>query len=323
MIVDCAIYEDGRRREGGVALEDAYEAGRDPGTFVWIGLHEPGEEEFASVAREFNLHELAVEDAVHAHQRPKLEVYGNSLLLVLQPARYRDEQEMVELGEILLFVGSDFLVSVRHGEIRALDGVRRDVESRPDLTRCGPGAVLHAILDRIVDDYLPIVEELDRDVEQVEEEVFSATPGAATERIYKLKSEVLDFHRATAPLVEPLRSLAEGRYPVVHQELKTYFRDVQDHLLRVIDRIDGFREELNGVLQANLAQITVRQNEDTRRISAWVAIVAVPTAIAGIYGMNFDYMPELRLGYGYPLVLAVILVVCGVLFVRFKRAGWL
>ncbi len=323
MIVDCAIYEEGRRRDGDVALEDAYQAGRDPSAFVWIGLHEPAQEEFDSVAKEFDLHELAVEDAIKADQRPKLEVYGESLFVVLQPARYRDEEEMVELGEILLFVGKDFIVSVRHGEIRGLAGVRHDLESRPDLARCGPGAVLHAVLDRVVDDYIPIVEELDRDIQQVEEQVFSSEPGAATERIYKLKGEVLDFHRATSPLVEPLRSLAEGRHSVVSDELRSYFRDVQDHLLRVDDRIDGFRDELNSVLQANLAQVTVRQNEDTRRISAWVAIVAVPTMIAGVYGMNFEHMPELKWTYGYPLVLALIGVICTLLYVRFKRSGWL
>ncbi len=323
MIVDCAVYEEGRRRQGELALEDAYEAGREDDSFVWIGLHEPSPEEFDSVAREFDLHELAVEDAIKAQQRPKLEVYGDSLFVVLQPARYRDAEEMVELGQIMLFVGAGFVVSVRHGDIGRLDGVRRGLESRPELARCGPAAVLHAILDRVVDDYLPVADEIDRDVEQVETAVFSATGGQTTERIYKLKAEVLDFHRALAPMVEPLRSLAEGRYSMVPKDLRSYFRDVYDHLLRVNEQVDGYREALTSVLQANLAQVTVRQNEDTRRISAWVAIVAVPTAIAGIYGMNFENMPELRWTFGYPLVLGVILLVCTGLYIRFKRAGWL
>ncbi len=323
MIVDCAVYEEGRRRKEEVPLDRAYTAGRREGSFVWIGLHDPSTEEFDSVAREFGLHELAVEDAVKGHQRPKLEVYGESLFIVLQPARYKDEEEMVELGEIMLFVGEDFVVTVRRGDIEPLGEVRRSLESRPDLTGCGPAAVLHAILDQIVDDYFPIIDELDRDIQEVEIDVFSEATEAPTRRIYELKREVLDFHRATSPLVEPLRSLAEGRHPLVPESLRSYFRDVQDHLVRVTEQVDGFRESLTSVLQANLAQVTVRQNEDTRRISAWVAIVAVPTMIAGIYGMNFDYMPELRLTFGYPMVLAVILTVCTLLYLRFKKAGWL
>ncbi|MGI8597465.1 MAG: magnesium/cobalt transporter CorA [Thermoleophilaceae bacterium] len=323
MIVDCAVYEDGRRRQGDLALDDAYEAGREDGAFVWIGLHEPSEEEFDSVAREFNLHELAVEDAIKAQQRPKLEVYGDSLFMVLAPACYSDEEEMIELGQIMLFVGEGFIVSVRHGKIGPLDGVRRELESRPELVRCGPAFVLYAILDHVVDDYLPVSDELDRDIQQVETAVFSSVPGQATERIYKLKGEVIDFHRALSPLVEPLRVLAGARHPQIPDELGSYFRDVYDHLLRANEQVDGYREELTSVLQANLAQVSVRQNEDTRRISAWVAIVAVPTAIAGIYGMNFENMPELKWTYGYPMVLGIILVVCTSLYVRFKRSGWL
>jgi magnesium transporter len=323
VIVDCAVYEDGRRRDGELPLDDAYEAGREENSFVWIGLHEPSEEEFDSVAREFNLHELAVEDAIKAQQRPKLEVYGDSLFVVLRPVRYRDAEELIDLGHIMAFVGEGFIVTVRHGDIGRLDGVRRGLEARPELARHGPAAVLHAILDRVVDDYQPVADELDRDIQQIEAQVFSAEEGQPTERIYKLKSEVLDFHRATAPLAEPLRALAQGRYPQIPDELHSYFRDVHDHLLRIDEQVDAFREALTSVLQANLAQVTVRQNEDTRRISAWVAIVAVPTAIAGIYGMNFEYMPELKWTFGYPLVLAVILVICTLLYRRFRRSGWL
>jgi magnesium transporter len=323
VIVDCAVYEDGRRRDGKLPLDDAYEAGREENSFVWIGLHEPSEEEFDSVAREFNLHELAVEDAIKAQQRPKLEVYGDSLFIVLRPVRYRDAEELIDLGHIMAFVGEGFIVTVRHGDIGRLDGVRRGLEARPELARCGPAAVLHAILDRVVDDYQPVADELDRDIQQIEAQVFSAEEGQPTQRIYKLKSEVLDFHRATAPLAEPLRALAQGRHPQVPDELHSYFRDVHDHLLRIDEQVNAFREALTSVLQANLAQVTVRQNEDTRRISAWVAIVAVPTAIAGIYGMNFEYMPELKWTFGYPLVLAVILAICTLLYRRFRRSGWL
>jgi magnesium transporter len=323
VIVDCAVYENGRRRDGELPLDDAYEAGREDRAFVWIGLHAPSEGEFDSVAREFNLHELAVEDAIKAQQRPKLEVYGDSLFMVLRPVRYRDAEELVETGQIMAFLGDGFIVTVRHGDIGRLDGVRRGLESRPEMVRCGPAAVLHAILDHVVDDYQPVADELDRDIQQIEQQVFSDDEGHPTERIYKLKSEVLDFHRATSPLAEPLRALAQGRYPQVPEDLRSYFRDVHDHLLRVDDQVDGFREALTSVLQANLAQVTVRQNADTRRISAWVAIVAVPTAIAGIYGMNFEYMPELRWTFGYPLVLAVIVVMCTLLYRRFKQSGWL
>jgi len=322
MIVDCAVYEDGHRREGSVALEEAYEAGRSDNVFVWIGLHEPTAEEFDSVAREFELHELAVEDAINAHQRPKLEVYGETLLVVLHPARYRDEEETVDYGEILLFVGDGFVVSVRHGEASALQEVRRELEGKPDLTRCGPASVLHAVLDRVVDDYVPVSAGLDADVQEIESDVFSTT-GTDVERIYRLKREVLAFHRATAPLVEPVRGLAEGRHATVPETLRSYFRDVLDHLLRVDDHVDGFSDALTSVLQANLARVGVQQNEDTRRISAWVAIVAVPTMIAGIYGMNFEHMPELAWTYGYPLAVAVMATACLALYITFRRSGWL
>jgi magnesium transporter len=322
VIVDCAVYEDGRRREGQVPLEDAYEAGREENAFVWIGLHEPTREEFDSVARKFNLHQLAVEDAINAHQRPKVETYGDSLFMVLQPARYKDREELVETGEILLFVGEDFVVSVRHGDTSALADVRGAFEEHREFARCGPVSVVHAIVDRVVDDYLPVLEGLDVDIQEIEADVFSPVR-TDVERIYRLKREIVDFHRATSPLVEPVRALSEGRYPMVPDELRSYFRDVLDHLLRVADQVDGFSDALTNVLHANLAQVTVGQAEDTRRISAWVAIIAVPTMIAGIYGMNFENMPELRWTYGYFMVLAVIAVACATLYWRFRRSGWL
>ena len=323
MIVDCAVYENGQRRGGELPLEDAYEAGRDEGRFVWVGLQEPSAEEFDSVAREFNLHELAVEDAIHAHQRPKLEVYGDSLFIVLKTARYDDEREEVDFGEILLFIGEGFIVSVRHGAASALADVRRQVEERHDLMRCGTAAVLHAIVDRVVDDYAPVIQGLDDDIHQVETTVFSPGRDNPAERIYKLSREVIEFHRAAAPLIEPLDRLAAGQSEFVHEDMRSYFRDVYDHLMRVVDAVHGQRELLTSVLQANLTQVSVRQNDDMRRISAWVAIIAVPTMIAGIYGMNFEHMPELGWQYGYPAVLVVILVICTTLYRRFRRAGWL
>jgi magnesium transporter len=326
MIIDCAVYEDGKRREGELQLSQAYEAGRNgggPDRFVWIGLKEPSPEEFDSVAKEFHLHELAVEDAIKAHQRPKIEVYDETLFVVLKTAHYHDDTETVEIGEILLFVGPGFIVTVRHGRASELHDVRLKTEKRPDLLRCGPGSVLHAIIDRVVDDYEPVVAGIEDDIEELEEEVFSPQRTNPTERIYKLKREVLEMHRATAPLQEPLQKLASGYYGLVHEEIQEYFRDVYDHVLRANETVDGFREMLNGILDANAAQVGVRQNDDMRKISAWVAIAAVPTAIAGIYGMNFEHMPELHWRFGYPAAIAAIALICFMLWRQFKRVGWL
>jgi magnesium transporter len=327
MIVDCAVYEEGKRRSGSLELGEAYEAGRNgqsDGRFVWIGLREPTEEEFDSVAREFHLHELAVEDAIKAHQRPKIELYDETLFMVLKTARYHDDSETVEIGEILLFVGDGFIVSVRHGSATELHGVRLETEKRPDLLRCGPGAILHAIIDRVVDDYEPVLAGIEDDIEEVEQEVFSPTRTNPTERIYKLKREVLEMHRATAPLIDPLQRLAKAHYgDIVHDRIREYFRDVLDHVLRANETVDGFREMLNSILDANAAQVGVRQNDDMRKISAWVAIAAVPTAISAIYGMNFKFMPELNWRFGYPAVIVVMAGICVWLYHRFKQAGWL
>jgi magnesium transporter len=330
MIIDCAVYQDGKRRPGQLALDEAYEAGCAEGAFVWIGLYEPDETEFESVRREFNLHELAVEDAINAHQRPKLEVYDDTMFVVLKTTRYVGATDTVEFGEIMLFIGPQFVVAVRHKPASALGDVRKKIESRPDLLRFGPGAVLYAILDRVVDDYQPVMDGLDEDIKEVETEVFSQQGSNPAERIYLLKREVIEFHQAAAPLTEPLDRLAHELVPGLRGEMGEYFRDIQDHLLRVVETVSGFRELLTSVLQANLTQVALRQNEvsmqqnaDMRKISAWVAIVAVPTMIAGIYGMNFDYMPELSWTFGYPLVLGVMAVACLVLYRAFRRNGWL
>jgi magnesium transporter len=330
MIIDCAVYQEGRRRPGELALADAFEATEDDNAFVWIGLYEPDEREFDAVAREFNLHELAVEDAIKAHQRPKLEVYDDTLFVVLKTARYLEAEETVEFGEIMLFIGPQFVVAVRHKPASELRGVRKEIESRPDLLRFGPGAVLYAILDRVVDDYLPVIEGLDQDIKEVEKQVFSQEGHNPAERIYMLKREVIEFHQSTAPLAEPLDRLVRGQVPLLHQDMPEYFRDVQDHLLRVVEQVNAFRDLLTSVLQANLTQVALRQNEvgmqqnaDVRKISAWVAIVAVPTMIAGIYGMNFEHMPELRWVLGYPLALLAMALACAALYRAFKRNGWL
>jgi magnesium transporter len=322
MIVDCAVYEQGRRRPGELALEDTYEACRTDGAFAWIGLYEPTEQEFDSVRREFDLHELAVEDAIKAHQRPKLETYGESLFLVLKPARWIAEAEDVVFAELLIFIGDGFIITVRHGEM-ALHDVRLRMEERPDLLRCGPGAALYAIVDRVVDDYHPVIASLDAAIKEVEGAVFSPARANPAERIYNLKRDVLELHGAVVPLAEPLKSLARGDHALLDEEITPYFRDVHDHVLRVSGEVQSFRELLTSVLTANLTQASVRQNEDVRRISAWAAIIAVPTMIAGIYGMNFEHMPELGWWFGYPLVLAVIAALCFGLYRYFRRAGWL
>jgi magnesium transporter len=327
VIVDCAIYEDGKRRQEDrrQTVTDVYKASqRSDEAFVWIGLYEPTEHEFDSLKREFDLHELAVEDAIKAHQRPKLEAYGETLFVVLKTARYVDSEEVVEFGEILLFLGEDFVITVRHGEASELHGVRLQMEQNEELLRCGPGAVLHAIMDRVVDDYIAALAGLEQDIDEVEREVFSHSRQNPAERIYKLKREVLEFNTSTNWLVEPVERLARGQYDrLIHEQVRPYFRDVADHLLRVHGQLEAFRDLLTGVLEANLAQVTVRQNEDVRKISAIVAILAVPTAVAGIYGMNFEHMPELEWTFGYPLVIAVMLSVCFSLFRYFRRIGWL
>ena len=324
MIVDCAVYEDGLRREGVVALEQAVEAAASsPTGFVWIGVREPDAREFQALASEFKLHPLAVEDAVAAHQRPKLEIYGDTLFMVLKTARYIDPVEVVEIGEVMVFVGSNFVVSVRHGAGGALSTVRQDLEGDPERLALGPKAVLHAIADRIVDQYGEVARELDRDVGDVENEVFSDDRRNHAKAIYKLKREVLEFRRAVVPLAEPLQTLASGRVPLVGEDARAYFRDVHDHCLREAEHIAGMDGLLTDALNVNLSNVGVRQNEDMRKMSAGAAIIAVPTAIAGIYGMNFRHMPELRSSWGYPVTLVAIAAICLLLYRAFKQRGWL
>jgi len=325
VIVDCALYEDGKRRPGTLALDHALEACRaDSDAFVWIGLYEPDEAEFDAARAEFHLHELAVEDAVNAHQRPKLEVYGDTLFVVLKTVEYLDTEELIEVGEILIFVSARFIVTVRHGRASPLTHVRRRLEGRPDLLKHGPSAVFYAIVDRIVDDYEPAVEGIEIDIQQVEEQVFAGgRESNPAERIFKLEREVLEFQRAVVPLATPLDRLARGHFEPICDPLHSYFRDVHDHLLRVSAQIDTQRQLLSSALQAHLAQVTVRQNEDVRRISSWAALAAIPTAVAGIYGMNFEHMPELEWTYGYPLILGLVVAACVLLYRRLRRAGWL
>ena len=299
------------------------------GGIAWIGLYRPTREEFDEVTREFALHELAVEDAVNAHQRPKLERYGDTLFCVLRPARYIDDTETVEFGEIHVFAGPNFVITVRHGEAPDLGVVRRGLESRPDLLRRGPVAILHAIMDRVVDDYEPVVAGIENDIDEIEDEVFDArTSSDVSRRIYELTREVIGFQRATKPLVPMLGRLMAA--PAVDEDERSYLRDVQDHALRMEEQADGFRELLESILSVNLtletktlSEVSNRQNEEVKKISAWAAILFAPSMVGTIYGMNFEHMPELEWQYGYPLALALMLAVCLSLYVLFKRRRWI
>ncbi|MCW3015641.1 MAG: corA 2 [Solirubrobacterales bacterium] len=324
-VVDCAYYEDGCRKGGVLDVDEAFLAVESAGEdgFVWIGLHNPAPEVVEAIGERFGLPPLAVEDAVHAHQRPKLEVFDDILFMVFKTARYVDAEELVEIGELMLFKGPGFVVTVRHGEASPLAGLRTDLEAHPDLLHIGPSAVLYAVADRIVDDYAVVLDGLAVDVDEIEAEVFSGGTGTPAERIYRLKREVLAFKRAIDPLAEPLERLSQGSVGPLDPRTAEYFSDVLDHLLRDAEQVAGLSELLTNVLNANIAQINTRDNQDMRKISAWLAIISVPTMVVGVYGMNFDAMPELRWEAGFPLVITLVLAVCGALYGRFKRAGWL
>ncbi|MER5933133.1 magnesium/cobalt transporter CorA [Streptomyces sp. NPDC002054] len=327
VIVDCAIYRDGRRTEGPEDFSDALDEARATGdAFLWVGMYEPTEKEFDHVSREFGLHPLAVEDALTAHQRPKLEVYDDSMFVVLKPVLYDDDTDTVSAGELMVFVGDSFVVTVRHGEGGALTAVRKRLERERTVLRHGPTAVLYAVSDAVVDHYIEVAAELQSDLEELEAEVFAPNPTDAKTiagRIYGFKRQVLEFRRATSPLLQPMNRLAFGNVPFVDEHSRPFFRDVADHLTKANEYIEGLDRLLSDALAAHLAQMGVRQNDDVRKISAWAAMAAVPTMVAGIYGMNFDHMPELRQWWGYPAVLLVMAGACLGLHRLFKRRGWL
>jgi magnesium transporter len=322
VIIDCAVYEKGKRATDTLPIERALDHVGDE-AFVWLGLYEPTREEFEAVRIEFGLHELAAEDAVAAHQRPKLELYRDSLLVVLKTARYIDETEEIEFGEIILLVGKQYVVIVRHGKASELGAVRRALEDNPDRLGHGPTAVLHAVMDRVVDDYAPVVAGLENDISEVELDVFSPESTNPTERIYFLRREVLEFRTAVQALLEPLLRLSKGEVAQMMPGSEAYFRDVYDHAVRTLTAVDQDRDLLTSVLEANLTQIGVRQNEDMRKISAWVAVGVVPTVIAGIFGMNFVHIPGLDRWWGFPTVLILMALVALALYNSFRRSGWL
>ena len=330
-VVNCVVYREGERQPGDWAPDEAIRRTRKRrGDFVWIGLHEPTEEEFAGLAKLFGLHPLAVEDAVHAHQRPKVERYDDTLFAVFKTVRYVEHEqltatsEVVDTGELMVFVGHDFVITIRHGRHGSLGPLREALESLPDQLAKGPSAVLHAIADYVVDEYLEVTDAVQNDIEAVETAVFAErTARGDAGQIYQLKRELLELKRAVIPLHRPLQSLSHEPAAVVSPDIQPYFRDVADHLARATEQINAFDALLDSILQAHVAQVTVAQNEDMRKITAWAAIVAVPTMICGVYGMNFDHMPELRWTYSYPAVLGVIATLCFVIHRGFRRNGWL
>jgi magnesium transporter len=330
-VVNCVTYREGARIPVDGDLVDTVERMRKSRDgFVWLGLHEPSDHEFEGIADLFDLHPLAVEDAVEAHQRPKVERYGETLFAVFKTVCYVEHEELtatsevVNTGEIMVFAGEDFVITVRHGRHGSLGPLREELESDSQQLAKGPAAVLHAIADHVVDDYLDVTDSMQSDIDLVETAVF-AENGARVDpgRIYQLKRELLELKRAVVPLSRPLEELSTRPIHVIAPEIQAYFRDVSDHLLRAKEQIAAFDELLNSILQAHLAQVTVSQNEDMRKITAWAAVIAVPTMVCGVYGMNFEHMPELHWRFGYPLVMGVIAVACGVLYRGFRRNGWL
>lgn len=326
MIVDSAHYKNGVRQHEealtpGRAAELRVAAGS--GEFVWIGIHEPEPGDLDRLQKLFGLHELSIEDAQNPHQRPKIEDYDQDVFIVLKTAHYHEDREIVHFGEIHLFAGPGYVITVRHGPGSELASARQRLEARPDLVRLGASSAVWAVLDKVVDDYIPVADAIEDHIEETEKDVFDDDIPAPTARIYNLKREVIEFHRAVWPLLNPLEAMEQGGFERVPEELRSYFRDVADHAKRVDEQVSAQRELLTSVLQANLALVSVNQSIVVKRISAWAALVAVPTFIASVYGMNFDYMPELHWRIGYPLSL-LVMALCVIALVRFfKRIDWL
>lgn len=336
-IIDNAIYVDGVRTENPVTLSETFERMRERDGMGWIGLYRPSEEEIREVAEEFGIHALVVEDALSGHQRAKLERYGDVLFMVLRPARYLDDLEEVEFGEVHVLVGPDFVVTIRHAESPDLGRVRRRLEADPALLAHGPEAVLYAILDEVVDEYTPVLAGLENDIDEIESQLFEENTDA-TQRIYDLSREVIDFQRATQPLSGMLEALLRGsdKYQVT-EELQRYLRDVLDHTLRVSDRATTFRTVLDNALTVEstivarrqneemrrMTELSIRQNDEVKKISGWAAILFAPTLVGTIYGMNFDHMPELHWLLGYPMAVGMMIALGFGLYAAFKRKGWL
>jgi len=320
-VINCATYSDGCRIAD-IPVDDISEVLKVEGQFVWVGLYEPEESLLRKVQQEFGLHDLAIEDALAAHQRPKLEEYGNTLFIVLRTVQLNGDE--IALGETHIFVGPRYVVSVRHGSSLSYAEVRKRCETTPHLLKKGPAFVLYALMDFIVDHYFPVADELEERLEEIEEEIFSGEPDRHTvEDIYKLKRDLLVMKRAVAPLIDVCNRLMRYDTSVIPDDVRPYFRDVYDHVIRINETVDTTRELVTSALEAKLSLISVSQSEIMKKLAGWAAILAVPTMIAGIYGMNFEFMPELHWHHGYFVVLSVTAALCGLMYWRFKRAGWL
>lgn len=321
-IVNCAAYAEGCR-VANVEIKEISEVLKQPNQFVWVGLHEPDEEMLRQIQREFGLHELAIEDAHRAHQRPKLEAYGDSLFITLRTAQINTE-ERIDMGETHFFLGSNFIVTVRHGSSLTYTDVRARCESTPHLLRKGPGFALYAVMDAIVDQYFPVIDNLVQKLEALEENIFGQKfTRETTAQIYQLKRQLLEVKRAVSPLIDICNRLMRFDLTLIQEETRPYFRDVYDHAIRINEMVDNARELLTTALEANFSLISLSQNEVSKRFAGWAAIIGIPTMVAGIYGMNFKYLPELEWRFGYPLVLTVTVGACVILYLLFKRSGWL
>ena len=321
-IVNCAAYAEGAR-VANVELAGVSDVLKQTDRFVWIGLHEPTEETLKQVKHEFDLHELAIEDAHRAHQRPKLEVYGNSVFIVLRTAQINKEKH-IEFGETHFFLGKNFIVTIRHGSSISYADVRSRCENTPHLLSKGQGFALYAVMDSIVDQYFPIVHIMEEELETLEQKIFKEKPSReTTEYIYHLKHELLEVKRAVFPLVEICNRLMRFDFHYISEDTRPYFRDVYDHALRINEMVDNSMELLNTAMEANFSLLSISQSEVSKKFAGWAAIIGVPTMIAGIYGMNFNVMPELHWKYGYPVILSVTIGLCVVLYLLFKRSGWL
>jgi magnesium transporter len=319
-VINCVAYESGKRRAE-VDLQEACPADAD-GAFIWVGLHAPDKELLRTVQQRFGLHDLAIEDALLAHQRPKLEIYGDSVFIALRTAQLVDRK--LQFGETHIFAGRGYVVTVRHGSTTAYREVRARCESAPKMLAMGESFVVYSIIDFIVDNYLPVLHALEAEADALEEEVFSSrTDRADVERIYELRHELLLLRRAAQPLQEVCNRIMRYDVPLIDHAMNHYFRDIQDHVIRVVEGIDNLRDLLTAALEANLLLVSLAQNDVTKKLTGWAAILSIPLAIASIYGMNFKWMPELEAPFGYPLVMTIILGLCGLLFYRFRRAGWI
>ena len=324
MIVDCGLYRQGIRQEVPASVALAMDiADLKAEDFVWLGMVDPTDDELGELAAHYDLHPLAIEDALKAHQRPKLEAFDNFMFMVVKTLGYDEPTSQVESGEVAIFVGAHFIITVRHGHVHPLLHLRAQLEARTEELTKGPSVVLHAVLDSIVDEYLTVVQELEADVEIIEREVLGRGSHTRTNDIYLLKREIIECRRATGPLIEPLNKLTIDPLHILDDSIQPFFADIADHVLRAHDAIESLNELVTAALNASLAHIQVRQNEDMRKISAWVAMAAVPTMVAGIYGMNFQYMPELSSKWGYPAVLVGLLLESAFLFSYLKRKKWL